>query len=167
MSFNPDMWKNWILENIDEYSVGEVFDYLSEGNLTFNETVKNFFISKLAKYDNENKNNVLMTYSNHKKDAISNIVILLLIGCIEDISFLKQYAEDDVYLSFLFNPDTFDYSKISTTDTMWCNIINNEYYRKIILPHKSEFWTKEDEKRIELGFGDNWENRIVYKYLIE
>lgn len=170
MSFNPDMWKNWILENIDRYSMGAVFDYLSEKKLTFNEAVKNFFKSNFFEFDNEKQIAGVRKYPDYKNNAIIYIVILLLGGyieSIEDIDFLERYSEENDYLNFLFNPDSFDYSKISTADTMWCNIINNEYYRKIILPHKSEFWTKDDEKRIELGFGDNWENRIVYKYLIE
>lgn len=149
---------------------GEVFDYLSEKKLTFNEAVKNFFISNFIEFDDEKQISGVRKYPDYKNNAIIYIVILLLGGYIEsveDIRFLERYSKENDYLNFLFNPDSFDYSKISTTDTMWCNIINNEYYRKIILPHKSEFWTKDDEKRISLGFGDNWENRIAYKYLIE
>lgn len=50
---------------------------------------------------------------------------------------------------------------------MWCNFINNDKFREIILKHKSEFWSKDDEKRIKLGFGSGFENRIVYKYLFD
>ena len=71
------------------------------------------------------------------------------------------------YLDFLFNPDTFDYSKINTADYMWCNFINSDKYREIILNHKQEFWSREDEKRIRLGFGSNFENRVAYKYLFD
>ena len=38
---------------------------------------------------------------------------------------------------------------------------------KIILIHKPEFWSREDEKRIRLGFGSNFENRVAYKYLFD
>ena len=42
-----------------------------------------------------------------------------------------------------------------------------EKYREIILQHKAEFWTKEQEQRISLGFGSEFENRIAYKYLFD
>ena len=50
---------------------------------------------------------------------------------------------------------------------MRCNFINNDKYRKIILKHKTEFWSKDDEKRIKLGFGTDFENRTAYKYLFD
>lgn len=170
LSFKPDVWKEWIMKNIENNSILEVYVYLERKVLTFNEVVKKFFKGKLIDFDNEKQIDGVRMYPDHKNNAIAYIIILLLGGFIEnieDIGFLERYSKENDYLNFLFNPDSFDYSKISTADTMWCNIINNEYYRKIILLHKSEFWTQDDEKRIALGFGDNWENKIVYKYLIE
>ena len=35
------------------------------------------------------------------------------------------------------------------------------------LEHKSEFWNKDEEKRITLGFGSSFENRVAYKYLFD
>lgn len=92
---------------------------------------------------------------------------VLSIENLEDIQFLDRYAYENDYLSFLFYPNTFDYSKITTADYMWCDIINTDKYREIILQHKSEFWTKDDEKRIRLGFGSEFENKVVYKYLFD
>ena len=86
---------------------------------------------------------------------------------LDDIKFLEQYVNDSDYLHFLFHPDSFDYSKIKTADYMWCNLINNDKYRELIIKHKSDFWTKDDEKRIELGFGSSFENRVAYKYLFD
>ena len=101
---------------------------------------------------------------------IEILLLLLLTGHIaklEDIEFLKQYTADSQYLDFLFNPDTFNYNKITTADYMWCNFINNDNYREIIIHHKTEFWSDDDEKRIKLGFGSNFENRVTYKYLFD
>ena len=39
-------------------------------------------------------------------------------------------------------------------------------YEKIIRNLVS-FWNKEEEKRIELGFGSSFENRVAYKYLFD
>lgn len=83
------------------------------------------------------------------------------------MSYLNQYCKEYAYLDFLLNPESFDYSKINTADYMWCNFIANDKFRGKILEHKSEFWSKEDEKRIELGFGGAFENQIAYKYLFD
>lgn len=45
---------------------------------------------------------------------------------------------------------------------MWCKFINNEKYRNRILEHRNEFWNKDEEKRIVLGFGTPLENRVAY-----
>ena len=71
------------------------------------------------------------------------------------------------YLEFIFKPESFYYKKIKISDIMWCNFINNNNYRKRILEHKSEFWNKDEEKRITLGFGSSFENRVAYKYLFD
>ena len=93
-----------------------------------------------------------------------------LIWCVyneNDIEFMKDYAYMSDYLEFIFNPESFDYRNIKISDTMWCNFINSDHYRERILEHKSEFWNKEEEKRIELGFGSSFENRVAYKYLFD
>lgn len=110
------------------------------------------------------------TNPDHFKETLDQLIILLLtqhISNLEDLGFLQQYTDDSDYLFFLFKPDSFDYSKITTADYMWCNIINDDRFRDRIVNHKSEFWTENDKKRIELGFGDAHENRVVYKYLID
>lgn len=109
-------------------------------------------------------------YPDNKSKLINSIVILHMLGIIPDfdkMSYLEQYRKEYAYLDFLFNSDSFDYSKINTADCMWCDFINSDKYRDTILKHKSEFWTKEDEKRIKLGFGGSFENMIVYKYLFD
>ena len=33
--------------------------------------------------------------------------------------------------------------------------------------YKNEFWNEDDEKRIALGFGNDYENRVAYKFLFD
>ncbi|MCH5194272.1 MAG: SIR2 family protein [Oscillospiraceae bacterium] len=169
LTFNFDEGVKWILDNISDCCPEEVFYYLENKIISYNDTVKNYFQNYFSMFDNLEIDGV-HSYPNNKKDSINNLIILLLIGCInkiDDIQFLKHYAKENDYLKFLFYPDSFDFSKITTADYMWCNIMNNDTYRDIILQHKLEFWTKNDEKRISLGLGNHFENRIVYKYLLE
>ncbi len=133
--------------------------------------IKKYFVNKLTEFDKQQNINGITSFPDNKSDTISFLIILLLIGRIEkleDIQFLECYATKNDYLNFLFYPKDFDYSKIKTDDYMWCNIINNDTtYREVILQHKPEFWTEDDVKRITLGFGSPFENRVVYKYLFD
>lgn len=166
---NSEYWLKQIENSIDNNCSEELYTYIESDILMFNESVKCRFINMLVK-DKENKISNGIIYPDPLKNDIRVLLILLLIGKISnlnDIQFLNQYVDDSAYLDFLFAPDSFDYSKITTADYMWCNFINNENYREIILKHKSEFWSEEDEKRIRLGFGSDFENRVTYKYLFD
>lgn len=170
LSIDDIKWKEWIMKNVDNNWPEEVCAYLESGVLTYNDVVKKYFTDKFTKFDSQQNINGVYSYPDNKKDTICNLIILLLIGRIEkleDIQFLDHYATENEYLSFLFYPQDFDYSKIITADNIWCSIINNDKYREIILRHKSEFWTEDDEKRIILGFGSAFENRVAYKYFFD
>lgn len=167
LKFNEAKWKKWIINNIDNNWTNEVFDYLENKIIPYNKRVSKYFEEKLKA---EKSIPYTKTIPNKESELINLIVILHIIGIIPDLngmSYLNQYCKEYPYLDFLLNPDSFDYSKINTADYMWCNLINSNKYRESILKHKSDFWSKENEKRIQLGFGDDFENRVVYKYLFD
>ncbi|MGN0619230.1 MAG: SIR2 family protein [Ruminiclostridium sp.] len=169
LKFDNGFWIEYIKNNIENNSNQEIYTYLVSKVIDFNDEVKNCYKSRLNRYS-MNRVPSCYSYPDHIKDTIEILLILLLIGCIpsiEDIDFLRQYTNDSDYLGFLFYPDSFDYSKVKTADYMWCNFINNDKFRETILNHKSEFWSKNDEKRIELGFGSGFENKVAYKYLYD
>ncbi len=164
-----DYWCNFIKNTISENWISEIYTYIISGIIAFDDKLKQHFDNVLSKYKKD-KIAGRYTFPDHQKDTIEILLILLLtehIPALEDIDFLKKHTEDSIYLYFLFNPESFDYSSINTADYMWCNFINNDNYREKILKHKSEFWSTEDEKRIRLGFGSDFENRVAYKYLFD
>lgn len=165
LKHEPTKWTKWIIDNLEHNWAEEVFDYLEKKIIPYNEVVSKYFEEKL-KARKETPGVIL--YPDNKSELVNSIVILHILGIIpnlDSMTYLKRYCTEYVYLDFLFNPGSFDYSSINTADYMWCNFINSNEYRDIILKHKSEFWTKENEKRIELGFGSSFENMIAYKYL--
>lgn len=168
LKYDENKWKNWIVENLINNWEEEIFQFLYEKILIFDGKIKEYYNNKFREYA---KNNVagVYTFPDHKADAINHLVILVLLGCAneEDIKFLEEYTYMSDYLEFIFKPESFDYKKIKISDNMWCNFINNNNYRKRILEHKSEFWNKDEEKRITLGFGSSFENRVAYKYLFD
>ncbi|EWM53166.1 SIR2 family protein [Ruminococcus flavefaciens] len=158
-------WTKWIIDNLENNWTEEVFDYLEKKIIPYDEVVSKYFEEKLK---NIKEAPGVKTFPDIKSELINSIVILHILGIIpdlDDMSYLNQYCKENAYLDFLLNPESFDYSKINTADYMWCNFIANDKYREKIIKHKSEFWNKEDEKRIELGFGGSFENQIAYKYL--
>lgn len=164
---DDNKFKELIIGNIDSASPYEVFDYLSNGIIEFDDTIADYFASRLSEIKHTPG---LISYPDHKTELVEIIVCLFISGIIPDLSYfsvLKSYCDEYSYLGFLFDPQSFDYSQIQLSDTMWYNIISTEKYREIILQHKAEFWSKEQEQRISLGFGSEFENRIAYKYLFD
>ena len=167
LKFYRKKWTEWISNNIENNLIEEIFEYLYNDIIIYNEKVNQFFANHI---NSNTKNNAIQTFPDNRPEAINTLILLLILGKIKDIkdiSFLKEFCDESVFLDFLFNTDTFDYSKINIANSMWCNLINSPKYRGIILEHKKDFWSKEEEKRIKLGFGGDFENRIAYKYLFD
>ena len=167
LKHEPIKWTKWIIDHLEHNWTEEVFDYLEKKIIPYDEVVSKYFEDKL---NGIKETPGVKTFPDNKSELINSIVILHILGIIpnlDDMSYLNQYCKEYAYLDFLLNPESFDYSKINTADYMWCNIIANDKFRGKILEHKSEFWSKEDEKRIELGFGGAFENQIAYKYLFD
>lgn len=167
MKFDEKKWKPWIKKYIDNNWVEEIAFYLEKKIIPFDDDISKEIETRL---DEMKYPKGIYTYPNNKAELINTMVILILLKIIpnlNDVEYLKKYCNESQYLDFLFNPDTFDYSKINIADYMWCNIINSPNYRVTILKHKSAFWNKDEERRIKLGFGGNFENMIAYKYLFD
>lgn len=168
LKYDENKWKKWIEENLSNNWEEEIFQFLLERILMFDGKIKEYYKNLFRKYA---KNNVagVCTSPDHKAEAINHLIVLVLVGCVseEDIEFLKDYTYMSDYLEFIFKPETFDYKKVNISDNMWCNFMNNDNYRKRILEHRNEFWNKDEEKRITLGFGSSFENRVAYKYLFD
>ena len=168
LKYDENKWKNYIEENLSNNGEVEIFQLLYEKILEFDLKIREYYVNKIRKYANSNPDAVY-TYPDLKAEVINHLVIFVLLGIAneDDIGFMKEYAYMSDYLEFIFKPESFDYKKIKISDYMWCNFINNDQYREKILIHKKEFWDKDEEKRIELGFGSSFENRVAYKYLFD
>lgn len=160
--------KQVIMSNIGYSAEWEVFQFIREGILPFNGEVQDYYKNKFRAYADSDIEGVI-TYPDNKGEAIDNLVLLVLLGIIDktNIAFMEQYTYMSDYLDFIFHEEKFDYTKIKISDMMWCNFINTDYYRDMILSHKKEFWNKEEQQRIQLGLGSSYENRVAYKYLFD
>lgn len=168
LKYDENKWKNYIINNLYDNWDEEIFQFLYERILPFDEKMMQLYEKKLKEYG-RNEINGVFSYPDYKTEVIGQLIILLLLGVINDndIEFMRKYSDMSPYLSFVFNPEHFDYKIIKISDFMWCNFINNEKYRNKILEHKNDFWNNIEEKRINWGFGSQFENRVAYKYLFE
>lgn len=168
LKYDENQWKIWIEENLSNNRESEIFQLLYEKILIFDEKIKVYYENRFKEYAKNSKTGVHI-FPDHKADTINDLIILVLLGCANesDIDFMKEYTYMSDYLEFIFKPKSFDYKKVKISDNMWCNFINSEKYRNLILKHRNEFWNKDEEKRIELGFGSSFENRVAYKYLFD
>lgn len=168
LKYDKRKWKNWIEKNVINNREDEIFQFLYEKILIFDEKIKIYYESKFNEYIKNTTENIYI-FPDHKANVINCLIILVLLGHAKetDIEFMKEYMCISDYLEFIFKPESFDYKKVKISDNMWCNFINNKKYRKQILKHKSKFWSKDEEKRIVLGFGSPFENRVAYKYLFD
>ena len=164
-SINCEKWKSVMQDNLEYLQEGEIFQCLLEKELEFDATIKKHYMNIMS----QRMIPGITTFPNHRENAIEYVVLSVILGIVtvEDISFMKDYVQESDYLEFIFSPNSFDYSKIKVSDAIWCDFIQNEIFRDLILKHKDMFWNKEEIKRIDLGFGSSFENRIVYKYLYD
>lgn len=168
VKYDKNKWSNWIRDNLENNWNKEIFQFLYEKILIFDDKVKAYYKEKMMAYTKNNPTGVY-TYPDHKTETINYLIMLILISSVNEseLDFMKKYMCISDYLKFIFEPESFDYKRIKISDVMWCNFMNNKKYRELILKHKNEFWNKEEEKRIEQGFGSSFENRIAYKYLFD
>ena len=167
LKFDEIKWKLWIKDNIAHNKNEEILYYLKKRIFLFDVDISKCIEIKLEKILSQKG---VYTSPDNKTELLNTMVILIILGIVSDLNevvYLKKYCDESNYLDFIFNPDSFDYRKIKTADYMWCNFINSKKYRNTILKHKADFWNKDEEKRIELGFGGDFEKRVVYKYLFE
>lgn len=168
---NKEKWALIIKNNISQLPMHAVFQFLIDGTLIYDTVIKRYYSDEVNKlFKDYKKQQSVQTFPDYKTDIINDIVLLLISGRIKnkkDIDFLKPYIDYSDYIRFIFDPNKFDYSRVDTADIMWCNFFNNDEYRNILLKHKSDYWNKDKERRIKLGFGSSFEHRVVYKYLFE
>ena len=113
-----------------------------------------------------NRNGAIRTIPDHLQTSIELLIILHLLGKLKDISFLEKYKEYSVFLKFIFEPDTFDYSGVDINNYMWMNFLKNKEYLDIILNHKNDIPIDKIKTAIINGSATEKEKKIMYRYLL-
>lgn len=155
----------------------EHFDYLSSeqcyGLLTgqfipFDKKCWAKFISTLEKQDAARKAQPGMrTFPDWLMVTIEECMILKLLGFDVDLTSLEPYVHYSEHLSFMVNPETFDYSQVNTENYMWQNLIYSKEYQPYFVKHKSEVLSDDLRKSFDLGVATEEQQKIVYGILLD
>lgn len=150
------------LENINYENVfWLVYDNIIEMNEYIIDKYINIIESEII-----NRNGAIRTIPDHLQTSIELLIILHLLGKLKDISFLEKYKEYSVFLKFIFEPDTFDYSGVDINNYMWVNFFKNKEYLDIILNHKNDIPIDKIKTAIINGSATEKEKKIMYRYLL-
>ena len=94
-------------------------------------------------------------------------MILKLLGFEIDLAALGPYAHYSEHLSFMLNPEAFDYSLVNTENYMWQNLIYSKEYQSYFIAHKSEVLSDDLRKIFDFGVASKDQQKIVYGILLD
>lgn len=161
------LYMKFITESINSVDPCEIFNYLVDGYLEYNQIVENYFYNTLVNCIKNKKNksgrNLLQDPLTCVLDYLS---ILYLSGIIKNLDKFKCFSSYSDTLLFLLEPDNFNYSKVDTSNYMWVNIMRNKKYIKILKEHRNEI-NPDLEKAILNGYADKTQKVLFYKYFLK
>ena len=84
-----------------------------------------------------------------------------------DLVSLEPYAHYSDHLSFILDPEAFDYSQVNTENYMWQNLIFSKEYQHYFIEHKGEVLSDDLRKSFDLGVATEAQQKIVYGVLLD
>lgn len=155
-------------EYLDHLSSEQCFRLLTEQIIPFDKKCWGKFIATLENEDTKRKLQPgVNTFPDWLVATIEECIILRLFGFDIDLTSLAPYAHYSEHLSFMVNPESFDYSQVNTENYMWQNLIYSEEYQSYFVEHKSEILSADLRKSFDLGLATQEQQKIVYGILLD
>lgn len=165
--YSKEFCTTFFQEHLDLLSAEQSFNLLTENILPFDEKCWAKFISTLEKQDAARKAQPGMrTFPDWLIVTIEECMILKLLGFDIDLTSLEPYAHYSEHLSFMVNPEAFDYSQVNTEHYMWQNLIYSKEYQPYFVEHKSAVLSDDLRKSFDLGVATEAQQKIVYGILL-
>lgn len=108
----------------------------------------------------------IIAYPNTFEGKLDFLIILYLTNKISNLDRLSEYAQENIVLQFLINPETFDYSNVDFSNYMWENVMRHDEYMNLLVNHKSQLIPKIQHK-IDMGVASEFERKILYGKLLD
>lgn len=160
-------FKEVIENNIDTMEFLDIFQMTMDKHISLS---SNIISRALSDIDSNYKNEVSGLYiSNNTGNYIHLLnycIIWHLIDLDFDIRVLEEYKDCSEFVSFILNPESFDYSKVDFEDYMWQNLVYSKKYQHYFIEHKSEIINDKLKRAFELGIDNRDQQKIVYGILL-
>ena len=154
-------------EHFDYLSSEQCYRLLIDEIIPFDEKCWSKFISTLEKEDAKRKSQPgVRTLPDWLMGTLEECIVLKLLGFSIDLASLEPYAHYSEQLSFMMNPESFDYSLVNTEHYMWQNLIYSKEYQPYFVEHKREILSDDLRKRFALGVATEDQQKIVYGILL-
>ena len=165
--YTKEFCLSFFQEHLDYLSSEQCYSLLTGQFIPFDERCWAKFISTLEKQDAARKAQPGMrTFPDWLMVTIEECMILKLLGFDIDLTSLEPYAHYSEHLSFMVNPEAFDYSQVNTEHYMWQNLIYSKEYQPYFVGHKSEVLSEDLRKSFDLGVATEDQQKIVYGILL-
>lgn len=157
-----------IERSISELSAGQIFHLVIERFLPYSKEVFDVFFNIIStEAVRREQQPGIMMYPDKIRENIDNLLILCLLNFDVDLSKLSKFTSYSEHLEFMLNPNTFDYSKVDTSDYMWENLIFSDKYQNHFIAHKEELLAGPLEKVFQMKVETRAQQKIVYGLLID
>ena len=114
----------------------------------------------------QKQSNGLQMYPDYDKAYIELCLVLILLGKIEDISFLEAAREKYPFLNCVLQPESFDIATINFKNSLWREFFENaEYKEKLLSVNDNKEKIKESLVRtLNNGNAGHAENQIFFRH---
>ena len=166
--YTKEFCRSFFQEHFDYLSSEQCYSLLTGQFIPFEKKCWAKFISTLEKQDAARKAQPGMrTFPDWLMVTIEECMILKLLGFDIDLTSLEPYVHYSEHLSFMVNPEAFDYSQVKTENYMWQNLIYSKEYQPYFVKHKSEVLSDDLRKSFDLGIATEEQQKIVYGILLD
>ncbi len=163
-----DGYKSLIEQNVQLMNPEQVFWLLYDRLIEYNADIYKIFVETIKTEVNKREQNPsIQTFPDHLQEALADCLLLKLIGCDVDLSALEPYKKYSDPLTFMLDPDNFDYSLVDTGNYMWQNLIYSKYYQDYFINHKEELLTEDLKNIFDCNNSTTDQQKIVYGLLLD
>lgn len=160
-------FKEVIENNIDTMEFLDIFQMTMDKHISLSSNIICRALSDIASnYKNEVSGLYISNNTGNYIHLLNYCIIWHLIDLDFDIRVLEKYKDCSEFVSFVLNPESFDYSKVDFEDYMWQNLVYSKKYQHYFIEHKSEVINDKLKRAFELGIDNRDQQKIVYGILL-
>jgi len=167
----PLFSKKWVRSKLkDKYaliSTEELFYMVVDKTLPWNEHIISVFMTSIrSEWETRKHSPHIHPYPDPLENDIAKLIILHILGYKYDVMKLRPFVDASVFIEFVINPESFDYSKVDTSHYMWQNLIYSSVYQDYFIKHKQELLTENIQNIFKLGMETKEQSKIIYGILL-